>query len=32
LANADQSKICPNCKKPGHRQYQCPHVVVSKLF
>lgn len=31
LANADQSKICPNCKKPGHRQYQCPHVVVSKL-
>lgn len=28
LANADQSKICQNCKKPGHRQRECPHVIV----
>ena len=28
LASADQSKICQNCKKPGHRQKDCPHVIV----
>lgn len=29
LATADQSKICQNCKKPGHRSKDCPHVIVS---
>jgi len=29
LATADQSKMCQNCKRPGHRAYACPHVIVS---
>ena len=28
LANADLSKLCRNCRKPGHPAYQCPHTVV----
>lgn len=31
LATADQSKICQNCKKPGHRQKECPHIIVSRI-
>jgi len=30
LATADQSKMCQNCKRPGHRAYACPHVIVSR--
>jgi hypothetical protein len=29
LAQADQSKICSNCKRPGHRKNDCPHFTVS---
>lgn len=29
LATADQSKICTNCKKPGHKPRDCPHIIVS---
>jgi len=32
LATADQSKMCQNCKRPGHRAYACPHVIVSFAF
>ncbi|ORX36747.1 hypothetical protein BD324DRAFT_627024 [Kockovaella imperatae] len=27
LATADQSKICTNCKKPGHKRQNCPHTL-----
>ena len=29
LANADSRQICSKCKRPGHRQWECPHVIVS---
>lgn len=31
LANADLSKLCRNCRKPGHTSFQCPHVIVRSL-
>ncbi|WWD17368.1 hypothetical protein CI109_101809 [Kwoniella shandongensis] len=27
LATADQSKICQNCKRPGHRSKDCTHII-----
>ncbi|TYJ55694.1 hypothetical protein B9479_003598 [Cryptococcus floricola] len=27
LAAADSRKVCQNCKKPGHRSVDCPHVI-----
>ena len=27
LATADQSKICSNCKRPGHKSRLCPHTL-----
>ena len=27
LATADQSKICSNCKRPGHKSRACPHTI-----
>jgi protein AIR1/2 len=29
LAEADQSKVCRNCKKPGHIASRCPHTVCN---
>ncbi|KAI9639525.1 uncharacterized protein MKK02DRAFT_29566 [Dioszegia hungarica] len=29
LATADQSKICTNCKKPGHKPRDCPHIICT---
>ncbi|RSH87432.1 hypothetical protein EHS25_003342 [Saitozyma podzolica] len=29
LATADQSKICSNCKKPGHKPRDCPHIICT---
>ncbi|WRT66326.1 uncharacterized protein IL334_003281 [Kwoniella shivajii] len=29
LATADQSKICQNCKRPGHRSKDCKHVICT---
>ncbi|KAL1413502.1 hypothetical protein Q8F55_001276 [Vanrija albida] len=28
-ANADQSRLCRRCKKPGHHEYECPHIVCT---
>ena len=32
LATADQSRICPNCKRPGHKSWNCPHIIVSGIL
>ncbi|WVF71437.1 hypothetical protein IAT40_006241 [Kwoniella sp. CBS 6097] len=29
LATADQSKICQNCKRPGHRSKDCKHIICT---
>jgi hypothetical protein len=29
LAQADTSKLCMNCKRPGHRRNECTHFSVS---
>ncbi|ODN79848.1 hypothetical protein L202_03742 [Cryptococcus amylolentus CBS 6039] len=29
LAAADSRKVCQNCKKPGHRSVDCPHVICT---
>jgi hypothetical protein len=31
LASADQSRICMNCKRPGHNSRECPHILVCFL-
>jgi hypothetical protein len=28
IASVDLSKLCKNCRKPGHDMRQCPHTVV----
>ncbi|RXK40174.1 hypothetical protein M231_02632 [Tremella mesenterica] len=29
LASATRSKICQNCKRPGHRMNACPHTICT---
>ncbi|KAK8864334.1 hypothetical protein IAR55_001581 [Kwoniella newhampshirensis] len=29
LATADQSKICQNCKRPGHKSKDCTHIICT---
>lgn len=28
LAAADQRQVCRRCKKTGHKEAQCPHIIV----